>query len=32
VGFYEGWGYVRVGVARGFYGRGWDAYVYRKEL
>ena len=30
VGFYEGRGYVRVGVVPGFYGRVGDAYVYRK--
>ena len=32
VGFYEGRGYARLGVVRGFYGRVGDAYVYRKEL
>jgi [ribosomal protein S18]-alanine N-acetyltransferase len=32
VGFYEGRGYLRVGVVRRFYGRVGDAYVYRKEL
>ena len=32
VGFYEGRGYGRVGVVPGFYGRGGNAFVYRKEL
>lgn len=32
VRLYEGLGYVRVGVERGFYGAGWDGWVYRKEL
>jgi ribosomal-protein-alanine N-acetyltransferase len=33
VGFYEGRGYARVGLVRGFYGMaGGDAFVYRKEL
>ena len=32
VRFYEGRGYARGGVVRGFYGRVGDAYVYRKEL
>jgi ribosomal-protein-alanine N-acetyltransferase len=30
VQFYERMGYDRVGMARGFYGRGLDALVYRK--
>jgi ribosomal-protein-alanine N-acetyltransferase len=30
IGFYEGMGYERVGLVRGFYGRGGDAWVYRK--
>jgi ribosomal-protein-alanine N-acetyltransferase len=30
--FYEGRGYVRQSVRRGFYGAGSDAYVYRKDL
>jgi ribosomal-protein-alanine N-acetyltransferase len=30
--FYEGLGYGRVSSARGFYGRGMDALVYRKKL
>jgi ribosomal-protein-alanine N-acetyltransferase len=30
IGFYEGMGYERVGKVRGFYGRGGDAWVYRK--
>lgn len=29
--FYEGIGYGRVGVAKGFYGRGMDALLYRKQ-
>jgi len=29
--FYEGMDYGRVGTARGFYGRGMDALVYRKR-
>jgi ribosomal-protein-alanine N-acetyltransferase len=32
IGFYEGTGYARVGRVRGFYGRGGDAWVYRKEF
>ena len=32
VGLYEGLGYERVGREIGFYGRGFDAWVYRKEL
>jgi ribosomal-protein-alanine N-acetyltransferase len=32
IGFYEGMGYERVGRAKGFYGRGGDAWVYRKGL
>ena len=30
--FYEGRGYRRLGMKAGFYGRGLDAWVYRKEL
>jgi ribosomal-protein-alanine N-acetyltransferase len=30
--FYEGRGYRRLGMRAGFYGRGLDAWVYRKEL
>jgi [ribosomal protein S18]-alanine N-acetyltransferase len=30
--FYEGQGYRRLGMKVGFYGRGIDAWVYRKEL
>ncbi len=30
--FYEGLGYGRVSIAKGFYGRGMDALVYRKKL
>ena len=30
--FYEGRGYVRQTMRRGFYGAGSDAYVYRKDL
>jgi ribosomal-protein-alanine N-acetyltransferase len=30
--FYEGRGYRRFGMKAGFYGRGLDAWVYRKEL
>jgi ribosomal-protein-alanine N-acetyltransferase len=30
--FYESIGYGRVGMAKGFYGRGLDALVYRKRL
>jgi [ribosomal protein S18]-alanine N-acetyltransferase len=30
--FYERIGYDRVGMAKGFYGRGLDALVYRKRL
>jgi [ribosomal protein S18]-alanine N-acetyltransferase len=30
VRLYEALGYVRVGVEKWFYGRGWDAWVYRK--
>jgi ribosomal protein S18 acetylase RimI-like enzyme len=32
VRFYEGMGYERVGVAKGFYRRGRDAWVYRRGL
>ena len=32
VGLYEGIGYERVGREVGFYGRGFDAWVYRKAL
>ncbi len=33
VRFYEGRGYLRAGVVRGFYGRAvGDAYLYQKEL
>jgi [ribosomal protein S18]-alanine N-acetyltransferase len=31
IGFYEGLGYARVGGVKRFYGRGGDAWVYRKE-
>jgi ribosomal-protein-alanine N-acetyltransferase len=30
--FYEGIGYGRVGMVKGFYGRGLDALVYRKRF
>jgi [ribosomal protein S18]-alanine N-acetyltransferase len=30
--FYEGRGYRRLGTKAGFYGRGLDAWMYRKEL
>ncbi|NYF80946.1 GNAT family N-acetyltransferase [Granulicella arctica] len=30
--FYEGRGYTRSGVRRGFYGLGLDGYLYRKLL
>jgi [ribosomal protein S18]-alanine N-acetyltransferase len=30
--FYQGLGYGRVSIAKGFYGRGLDALVYRKKL
>jgi ribosomal-protein-alanine N-acetyltransferase len=30
--FYENIGYGRAGLAEGFYGRGMDALVYRKQL
>jgi ribosomal-protein-alanine N-acetyltransferase len=30
--FYEGRGYGRRGLQRGFYGAGMDAYLYRKAL
>lgn len=30
--FYEGLGYGRVSIAKGFYGRGMDALMYRKKL
>jgi ribosomal-protein-alanine N-acetyltransferase len=30
--FYEGRGYRRLGMKAGFYGRGLDAWVYRKDL
>jgi ribosomal-protein-alanine N-acetyltransferase len=30
--FYEGRGYRKLGMKAGFYGRGLDAWVYRKEL
>ena len=30
--FYEGLGYGRVSIDKGFYGRGMDALVYRKKL
>jgi ribosomal-protein-alanine N-acetyltransferase len=30
--FYEGRGYRRLGTRAGFYGRGFDAWVYRKDL
>jgi ribosomal-protein-alanine N-acetyltransferase len=30
VAFYEGMGYGRVGRVKGFYGRGGDAWVYRR--
>jgi ribosomal-protein-alanine N-acetyltransferase len=30
IGFYEGMGYARAGRVKGFYGRGGDAWVYRK--
>jgi ribosomal-protein-alanine N-acetyltransferase len=30
--FYESLGYGRVSIAKGFYGRGMDALVYRKKL
>jgi ribosomal-protein-alanine N-acetyltransferase len=32
IGFYEGLGYGRVGRVKGFYGRGGDAWVYRREF
>jgi [ribosomal protein S18]-alanine N-acetyltransferase len=32
IGFYEGMGYGRVGRVKGFYGRGGDAWVYRREF
>jgi [ribosomal protein S18]-alanine N-acetyltransferase len=31
IGFYEGRGYQRMGVVKSFYGRGMDAFVYRKD-
>jgi [ribosomal protein S18]-alanine N-acetyltransferase len=31
IAFYEGMGYVRVGRVEGFYGRGIDAWVYRRQ-
>jgi [ribosomal protein S18]-alanine N-acetyltransferase len=30
--FYEKLGYDRIGMERGFYGRGLDALLYRKEV
>lgn len=30
--FYEGHGYTRIAVHVGFYGRGMDGYIYRKDL
>ncbi|MGD0798806.1 MAG: N-acetyltransferase [Acidobacteriaceae bacterium] len=32
IGFYAGMGYARVGRVKGFYGRGGDAWVYRREF
>lgn len=32
VRFYAGFGFVRVGMAKGFYGPGLDAEVWRKEI